>query len=406
MNIKNKEQKKLIIKLCIACVIFIISIIFMLTFINKLYKSILYDYSNTVISSIVEKYPDVEEDIIKNTFLNNLEKNQDNILSKYGITKENIDVKYNNLSYFLIIYFLLILIVIIFLIIFIVIIIKFLKRQDKKIDKLNNYATQVLSGDYKLMISDNDESSLSMLENKIYDMTVMLKEKNENLINDKEKLEKLLADISHQIKTPLTSLNLLNDLLYQDLPEEKKKEFLNNMQNELKKIEWLVKNLLYLAKLDAKMIDFKMEYNDIKKLLNECINEFSILAEVNNVKITVNCDDKIYAKCDKKWTMEAINNLIKNSIEHLSKTIKININDNYLYTQIEVIDDGEGIKKEDIKNIFKRFYKSNNSKNSSLGLGLAFVKGIVESQNGSIKVKSKENEYTNFTIKLYKVETR
>ena len=107
-----------------------------------------------------------------------------------------------------------------------------------------------------------------------------------------------------------------------------------------------------------------------------------------------------------KWTIEAINNLIKNSIEHLAKNIKINVNTNYLYTQIEVIDDGEGIKKEDIKNIFKRFYKAKNSKSSSLGLGLAFVKGIVENQNGSIKVKSKENEYTKFIIKLYKINTR
>lgn len=406
MCIKNKNHKKLIIEICIIFILFIASTFIMINLINKLYKSMLYDYANTVINSIVKKYPDIEEDIVKNTFLENIETSQDNILNKYGITKENIDIKYNNISYFLIIYFLLVIVVIIFLVILLLVILNFLKRQDKKVDKLNDYANQVLSGDYKLMISDNDESSFSMLENRIYDMTVMLKEKNENLINDKEKLEKLLADISHQIKTPLTSLNLLNDLLYQDLPEHKKKEFLDNIQNELKKIEWLVKNLLYLAKLDAKMIDFKMEYNDINKLINECINEFSVLAEVNNVKIFVNCDEKIYVKCDKKWTMEAINNLIKNSIEHLAKNINIKVSDNYLYTQIEVIDDGEGIKKEDIKNIFKRFYKSNNSKSSSLGLGLAFVKGIVESQNGSIKVRSKENEYTNFIIKIYKVETR
>lgn len=406
MNMKNKEQKKLIFEIFVLFIIFILSFYFITLYINKLYKKMLYDFSDVVITNIHEKCPESEEEIIKNIFIKNLETSQNSILDKYGINEETINIKYGNMYFSNIIYILFIISIIIFLILLSFIIINYLKKQDEKIDKLSNYANQVLLGDYKLMISDNDESSLSILENKIYDMTVMLKEKSENLSEDKDKLEKLLADISHQIKTPLTSLNLLNDLLYQDLPESKKKEFLDNMQNELKKIEWLVKNLLYLAKLDAKMIEFKTEYIDIRKLINESINEFSVLAEVNNVNITVNCEDKIFVKCDEKWTKEAINNLIKNSIEHLAKNIKINVNTNYLYTQIEVIDDGEGIKKEDIKNIFKRFYKSKNSKNSSLGLGLAFVKGIVENQNGSIKVKSKENEYTKFIIKLYKINTR
>ncbi len=403
---KNKEQKKLIFNIFILFVIFLISFYFITLYINKIYKKLLFDFSDVVITNINEKYPDAEEEVIKDIFIKNFDKSYNSILNNYGINEENIEIKYGNIYFSNMIYILVIISIIIFLILILLIIINYLKNQDKNIDKLNNYANQVLLGDYKLMISDNDESSLSMLENKIYDMTVMLKEKSENLLEDKEKLEKLLADISHQIKTPLTSLNLLNDLLYQDLPEDKRKEFLDNMQNELKKIEWLIKNLLYLAKLDAKMIEFKKEYIDIKKLINESINEFSVLAEVSNVNITVNCEDKIFVKCDAKWTKEAINNLIKNSIEHLTKNIRINIITNYLYTQIEVIDDGEGIKKEDIKNIFKRFYKANNSKNSSLGLGLAFVKGIVESQNGSIKVKSKENEYTKFIIKLYKINTK
>lgn len=406
MKIKSKEQKKLIFEILILFVIFIISFYLITLYINKIYKEMLYNFSDIVITNIHNKCPEIEEEIIRSIFIKNIENSQNNILKNYGISEKNIDINYKNIYFSNIIYIMFIISLIIFLMLLIFIIIKYLKRQDKKIDKLSNYASQVLLEDYRLMISDNDESSLSILENKIYDMMVMLKEKSENLLDDKEKLERLLADISHQIKTPLTALNLLNDLLYQDLPESKKKEFLDNMQNELKKIEWLVKNLLYLAKLDAKMIDFKIDYIDIKKLINKSINEFSVLAEINNVNISVNCEEKIFVKCDEKWTIEAINNLIKNSIEHLAKNIKINVNTNYLYTQIEVIDDGEGIKKEDIKNIFKRFYKAKNSKNSSLGLGLAFVKGIIKNQNGSIKVKSKENEYTKFIIKLYKINTR
>ena len=404
MNLKDKERKKFLVEIVIAFTAFILFLILISFNIRKLYQKRLYNSYNIVINNIHENYPESEEEIIQKIFKKNIEEQA--ILEEYGINENTINFETNHMLFTNEIYFRIYLGTIIFLGILFFILLRYLKLQDQRIEKLTNYTNQVLSGNYKLMIADNDESSLSILENRIYDMTVMLKEKNDFLKEDKQKLEQLLEDISHQIKTPLTSINLLNELLYQDVPKERKKEFLDNMQNELKKIEWLIKNLLYLAKLDAKMLEFKIENRNIYELLQESVNEFSILSEVNQVSIHVDCENNITMDCDPKWTKEAINNLIKNSIEHLAKNIQIIVKSNYLYTQIEVIDDGEGIKKEDLKNIFKRFYKAKNSKSSSLGLGLAFVKGIVENQNGCIKVKSRENEYTRFIIKIYKVNTR
>lgn len=401
MNFKDRERNKLLIKIVIFFIAFFLFFILISFNIKQLYQKRLYHSYNIIISNIHKNYPELEEEIIRKIFRQNLE--EKSILKEYGINENNINFETNHMLFTSEIYVRIGIGTTIFLGILCFILLRYLKLQDQKIEKLTDYTNQVLSGNYKLRISDNDESSLSILENRIYDMTVMLKEKNDFLRNDKQKLEQLLEDISHQMKTPLTSINLLNELLYQEIPEERRKEFLDNMQNELKKIEWLIKNLLYLAKLDAKMLEFKIENKNVAKLLQESINEFSILAEVNHVNIHVNCEDNITINCDPKWTKEAINNLIKNSIEHLAKNIQIIVKTNYLYTQIEVIDDGEGIKREDLKNIFKRFYKAKNSKSSSLGLGLAFVKGIIENQNGTINVKSKRNEYTKFIIKIYKV---
>ena len=235
-------------------------------------------------------------------------------------------------------------------------------------------------------------------------MTMMLKEKNKDLQESNQKTDKLIADISHQLKTPLTSLNLMNDLLYTDLPEEKKKEFLDNSSKELEKINWLIKTLLNIAKLDSKTIILKKDFYNAKEMLEEIINNFATMCEVykSNITLTVKEDNQIY--CDKKWTSEAISNIIKNSIEHKGKNIKIQIEENKIYTQITIIDDGEGISPKDISHIFNRFYKAENSKSESLGLGLAFAKSIIKNQDGEIRVQSKKenNSWTKFTIKLYK----
>ena len=147
--------------------------------------------------------------------------------------------------------------------------------------------------------------------------------------------------------------------------------------------------------------------HNAKEMLESVKKNFNTMCEIHNAKIflTVNDKDKIY--CDEKWTAEAISNILKNAIENNGKNIEIKVEENQLYTQLIIQDDGEGISKNDIGHIFERFYKAENSKSESLGLGLAFCRSIIENQQGEIKVesnkqKNQENNWTRFKIKLYK----
>lgn len=275
------------------------------------------------------------------------------------------------------------------------------KSQNQKISEMEQYCEHILNGNYALDLRDNEEGQFSILKNKVYDITVMLNEKNRYLEENKKETEKLIADISHQLKTPITSLNMINELLYMDLPREKKAEFLDNMQEDLMKIEWFVKTILNLAKLDSGTLVLKREEVNALELSAEIINHFQIFCEINESEIQVSGAEEICVLCDKKWTREAINNLVKNAIEHGAKHVTFNWESNYIYTKLEVTDDGEGISEEELPHIFERFYKTKNSKADSVGLGLAFCKSIIDSQNGDIKVRSKKGEGTTFTIKIY-----
>ena len=161
------------------------------------------------------------------------------------------------------------------------------------------------------------------------------------------------------------------------MPEEKRIEFLDNMHFELEKIYWLINTLLNMAKLDSKTIILKKTPENLYTLLNEVRKEFCIMCETEEVEIEIAVDKNIEINCDKKWTKEAIANLIKNAIEHNSKKIKISATKNAVYTRIYIEDNGEGIDSRDIRHIFERFYKTRNSKDNSLGLGLAFTKSII-----------------------------
>ena len=285
----------------------------------------------------------------------------------------------------------------------------YIRKQNQKLKDLDAYCKEILKGNYIIDLKEQDESDFSRLKNDIYDMTIMLKEKNSLLEKNNKDIEKLIADISHQLKTPLTSLNLINDILYTDLPEEKKKEFLDSSQKELEKINWLIKTVLNIAKLDSKTLILDKKNENAYHLCLEVKNNFKAMCEINDADIEIVSNKEETINCDKKWTIEAMNNIVKNAIEHGAKTITIKIEENTMYTKISIKDDGEGIDKEDLGHIFDRFYKAKNSKESSLGIGLAFCKSIIRNQDGDIRVKSSKKEkdsWTEFVIKLYKLQER
>ena len=426
----TKQKRNLFICIVTICITSILLIIFTIYYIQQNYKESLYNYTNQVIAKIVEKYPDQEEEIIKEIFLNDTSsenaniasnnsnkdniddmdnsdnsQNTEDILSKYGFDAETVDIENRNFEIIPKLIFIFSMIFVIGILGIILVYTIYIRKQNQKLKNLDNYCKEILKGNYLLDLKEEDESDFSKLKNDIYDMTIMLKEKNGLLEKNNKDIEKLIADISHQLKTPLTSLNLINDILYTDLPEEKKIEFLDSSQKELEKINWLIKTVLNIAKLDSKTLILAKNSENAYNLCLEVKNNFKAMCEIHHADIEIVSNKEETINCDKKWTIEAMNNIVKNAIEHGAKSITIKIEENTIYTKIIIRDNGEGIDKEDLGHIFDRFYKAKNSKESSLGIGLAFCKSIIRNQDGDIRVKSSKKEkdtWTEFTIKLYK----
>ncbi|WP_043931709.1 sensor histidine kinase [Bacillus sp. EB01] len=275
----------------------------------------------------------------------------------------------------------------------------------REISKLSGYLRQISSGDYKLDVRDNSEGELSVLKSDIYKVTLMLAEHGSHLQQDRLKLTDAISDISHQLKTPLTSMMMMADLLSDaNLSEPKREEFTRNIQVQLERIEWLVSSLLKLSKIDAGTAQFKREHVKVAYLLHKVVEPMLIPIEIKQQTLSVSGDEATSFQGDMKWTTEALINILKNCVEHTGEggTIAISYSENPLYTAISISDNGKGISKKDLPYIFKRFYKGENAGEDSVGIGLAMAYSIVKSQNGDIEVKSEERKGTTFTVKFYK----
>jgi len=404
--LKNKEVKTLIFsQITVFIVSLIITFIFSLIMF-KFYKNELIKNNSYIIGNIIEKYPNLEENIVNSILTNtgNSELGLE-ILKKYGLDNiENLDyLDYNeNIKKRIVIYNFLFSIIIFLLLELIYII--FTKKQYKKINEIDIYMNNILNNDYSLDIREYLEGDISNLKNDVYKMTVKLKEQTDASKKDKLYLEETLSDISHQIKTPLTSMYVINDILMDDnINNHDKKEFLIKNKTQLERIEWLVTSLLKMSRLDSGSIILKKEETNLKKLIEVSIQPLRIPIELKNINLNIDCDSNIKVEVDFNWTVEALVNIIKNAYEHTLEFGNINIecSTNPIYTEIKIIDTGIGINKEDIPHIFERFYKGKHNK-ESIGIGLNMAKKIIDMQGYEISVSSKENIGTTFIIKLYK----
>lgn len=277
------------------------------------------------------------------------------------------------------------------------------RKCDKKCIEISNYMNNVLNGDYSFDIRDYEEGSFSILKNDIYKLTIKLKEQTEIAIKEKNNLEIVLSDISHQIKTPLTSMHILNDLLLNSkLSKKEQINFLNKNKIQLEKLEWLVISLLKLSRLDNGFIKLEKKKINSKILIEKSLETILIPIELKKQKLIKNIKNFNF-NIDLNWTVEAITNILKNAYEHTPSggIIKIDVGDNPLYAFIKIEDNGVGISKKDLPHIFKRFYKGESQK-ESIGIGLNMAKKIIELQNGTITVHSEKNKYTIFEIRFYK----
>ena len=396
---KNKTIKKYILSLIIL-LIFNVSLIFILNrYEYKIYAKNYNDKINSIISNIKNRYPNIEEsDIIE--IINNEEDSED-ILSKYGIDSITKNDKVNNkiriISLIIIITFDSLIILIFYL---------YDKNKSKKIKEITKMISKINNRQFDIDINDFNEGELSILKNEISKTTIMLRQVADNSVKDKLNLKDSLGDISHQLKTPLTSITIMIDNILDspDMNEKTRKKFLINIKREILNINFLVMSLLKLSKFDANVVKFNKESVYLKDIIIESIKNVSMIKELKNITIKVSGDDNIKLLCDFKWQVESITNILKNSIEHTSEygTVEVNYSENKLYTRILIKDNGKGIDSGDLPHIFDRFYKGKNGSDDSFGIGLSLSKTIIEKEGGSITVKSTPNIGTIFTIKYLK----
>ena len=406
--LSNPEIKKYNISIIALFLIIILLSIFINTLNLNIIKADVIQNNQAIVGNIVSKYPELEKDIVSVITQAKNKENTDlgaKVLQKYNYdSSTNLSqepIVQNNIYKMLKINILFITFVFLCLI---TISFYFFIKIYRDIKDMTDYVYHSSEGREYQMKNKNQEGQMGLLKTELMKMTTVLKEKVALLHSEKIFLNDTISDISHQLKTPMTSLMLLTDLMYNDLDKEKKIEFLDRTNAQLSRMDWLIKSMLKLSKLKAKVIDFKTDKVNINELIKRSISPLLVPIELRNISLNINGDKEASYIGDIEWSSEALGNIIKNCVEHTKEggTLDITYEENPIYSEIIIKDNGEGIDKDDIQNIFKRFYKGKNSKSDSVGIGLAMAKSIIESQNGDIYVKSKKNRGSEFHITFHK----
>ena len=393
-------NKKYIIFSLITLIMFLL---FLLYLNNLKYKLVITNYNikiNSIVNLVKDKNPNISDSEIM-AIINGNDNSKKEFFLKYGY---NIDVDpivlkskndYDRLSQIE---------VLVFITLILVLFTEFMiynKRRSKDINEIFNYIEQINNGNYKLIIDNNTEDELSLLKNEVYKTMVKLKSNAEDSKMDKIILKDSLSNISHQIKTPLTSLLLIIDNIGDDnISESEKEKFITMARKNIISINFLIQNILKLSKFDANAIEFKKSNNNLKNVIEESLSNVEALQELKNINIDVKVKDCLI-NCDYNWEVEAITNILKNALEHASSNIEVLCEDRSMYNIVQVINDGDVISDNDLPNIFKRFYKSKNASSDSIGIGLSLAKSIIEYDNGTIDISTNTGK-TKVTIKYYK----
>lgn len=274
----------------------------------------------------------------------------------------------------------------------------------KRIYELSADVDCILHGnDRELSFDKYQEGELAVLQSEIHKMTMRLREQRWQLEDDKRYLANALADISHQVRTPLTSVNLLVGLLSEpNIPDERRRKLTHELLGLLSRIDWLITTLLKISKLDAGTVQFQQETISLNELIRKATDSLLIPIEIKEQNLYINANGNFTG--DVSWTVEAISNIVKNCVEHTPNggEIKITASENLLFSEIVITDDGIGIAKEDLPHIFERFYKSKNAGDKNFGIGLSLTRMIITNQNGVIKAENNAAKGALFTIRFYK----
>ena len=395
------KNKKTIILFIVIILIYVFSFNMVYLYQENIYKEKYNMFVNNIISVIKEKYPDISNKNIID-ILNN--KTNLNYLNEYGIDVDDefalISMHKENKKIFIINN----VILGSFILVLSIILIINKNYENNKLEEIIHLIEEINKKNYNLNIKGTDETMISKLKNEMYKTVVMLKNDADNSLKDKIIIKTYLEDISHQLKTPLTVINISLDNLIDNpnMDEKNRNEFISKISKEVTNINNLIQNLLKLSKFDVNVINFVNKSVSIKEFINKSIDKISLIADLKNINIKVNILNDFNLNIDLNWQIEALSNIVKNAIEHSNENdmVYINCNDNKIYSKIEIINNGI-INDKDLNKIFDRFYTNKKGYSESVGIGLSLAKNIIEKNNGKIDVYSKDGK-TIFTIKYYK----
>lgn len=398
---KNKEKLK---KFLIILNLYTIFVIFLTYSINKYEYQVYKDNFDTKITSIIlkikEDYPNITDEELYNILKSS--KKDGKVLEQYSLTIDNKSLlKENDNKYQ---HFLVTNITIVFIstISLIFLFLRFNAKKDREINKITKCLEEINKRNYKIDIEEMSEDELSILKNELYKVTIKLKEDAQNSKQAKKDLKDTLADISHQLKTPITSILIILDNIIDnpDMDKNTREDFIRDIKRELLNMNFLALNLLKLSKLDSNTVHFIKKEVFLDEIVTSSIKNIAPLCDLKNITIIKNLEPGIKINCDLNWQVEAITNILKNCVEHSKENSKIDITTatNKVYHSIKIRDYGTGISKKDLPHIFERFYKGESSSSNSIGIGLSLAQKIIESNDGLINVETGPDG-TTFTIK-------
>lgn len=288
--------------------------------------------------------------------------------------------------------------------VFVLIFIVFTVRRNKNLARLAQSIDRILHGQIEILPSDSREGELAVLKSEVTKMTVRLREQADALVRDKHRLTNAIADISHQLRTPLTAMNLTISLMSEeDITDERRIKLTRDLLRTLRRVDWLIEALLKIARIDAGTAEFRRERVDVGELVRRALEPFRISMELRGQEQRLSIGNESYIG-DMAWSVEAIGNIVKNCVEHTSEGgyIEIAASETALYTEIVVRDSGSGFAAEDLPHIFERFYRGKNADGGSVGIGLSLARSVIVAQNGTIKAQNGKSGGAVFRVKFYK----
>ncbi len=288
--------------------------------------------------------------------------------------------------------------------VYILIFVVFTVRRNKNIARLSQSIDRILHGQSDILLSDSREGELAVLKSEVTKMTVRLREQADGLTRDKHRLTDAIADISHQLRTPLTAMNLTIALLGDDdITDERRVKLTRDLLRTLRRVDWLIEALLKIARIDAGTVEFHREQVAVGELVRRALDPFRISMELRGQDLRLEIGEESYIG-DISWSVEAIGNIVKNCVEHTPQGgfIKISALETALYTEIIIRDSGVGFAAEDIPHLFERFYRGQNADGGSVGIGLSLARSVIAAQNGTIKAQNGKGGGAVFTVKFYK----